>query len=164
MWCFMVLQQELVDKGFSISNVNKSDFNIYFVIGRACYEKYVDEYFGGWVDDFQIKMNTDAFNNAIMRSTFKKILLFDEIVGFFAFDELNDKIDGVSIQMIEKARNMGIGSYYLKHIHSLSERDKKPIFLKVFKSNPAQNLYRRFGFVVYNDSISHYFMKYTPTT
>jgi ribosomal protein S18 acetylase RimI-like enzyme len=158
----MLLQQELVEKGFSITDVDKSDFDTYFIIGRACYEKYVDEYFGGWVEDFQIKMNTDAFNAALKQSTFKKILLNDEIIGFFAFDELDEKIDGVSIQMIEKARNKGVGSYYLKHIISLSERDEKPVVLKVFKSNPAQNLYRRFGFKVYEDTYSHHLMRYDP--
>ena len=158
----MVLHQDLINMGFTISDVEISDFDVYFAIGRICYEKYVDEYFGGWVQDVQIKMNADAFNNAVKQTTFKKIVLNGIVVGFFAFDELNDKIDGVSIQMIEIARNMGVGSFYLTHIVSLSERDKKPIFLKVFKSNPAQNLYRRFGFEIYDETFSHYLMRYTP--
>jgi ribosomal protein S18 acetylase RimI-like enzyme len=153
----MVLQQDLINKGFSISDVDKSDFDVYFVIGRMCYEKYVDEYSGGWDEDFQIKMNTDAFNSALKQSTFKKLLLHREIVGFFAFDELSNKIDGISIQMIEKAQNMGIGSLYLGNIKALADKDRKSIFLKVFKTNPAQNLYRRFGFEIYDETFSHYF-------
>jgi len=158
----MVLQQELICSGFTISNVEKSDFDIYFSISRACYEKYVDEYFGGWVDDFQFKMNTDAFNKELKQSTFKKILLNNEIIGFFAFDELDEKIDGVMIQMIEKARNKGVGSFYLKHIISIADNKNKPIFLQVFKSNPATNLYVKYGFKTYDESISHYKMKYEP--
>jgi len=97
------------------------------------------------------------------QSTFKKILLNDEIIGFFGFDELSDKIRGTSIQMIEKARNMGIGSFFLNHITSLSKMDNKPVYLKVFKSNPAQNLYKRFGFAVFDETASHYLMRYGPS-
>ncbi|MDR2570268.1 MAG: hypothetical protein LBD23_08225 [Oscillospiraceae bacterium] len=51
--------------------------------------------------------------NACNQSVFKKIMLNDEIVGFFTFNELNDKIDGISIQMIKKVQNLGIGFFYL---------------------------------------------------
>ena len=93
----MNLHQKLLNYGFSISNVDESDFDAYYTISRVCYEKYVNEYFGGWIDDFQLKMNSDAFNKEIRQSTFKKILLKNEIVGFFAFDVLKDKINGVMI-------------------------------------------------------------------
>ena len=156
----MVLPQDLLNKGFSISNVDESDFNTYYAVSRACYEKYVDEYFGGWVEDFQIKMNTDSFNREIKQSTFKKILLNDEIIGFFAFDELDDKIEGVMIQMTEKARNKGIGSFYLEYIISIANNKNIPVFLQVFKSNPAQYLYERYGFKTYDETVSHYLMKY----
>jgi ribosomal protein S18 acetylase RimI-like enzyme len=159
----MVLSQKLIDKGFSISDVDNSDFNIYFSISRACYEKYVDEYFGGWVDDFQLKMNTDAFNKEMCQSTFKKIFLQDELVGFFAFDELDDKIGGVMIQMLEKAQGKGVGSFYLEHLTALSNNNNKPILLQVFKSNPAKYLYEKYGFKTYDESVSHYQMRYDPT-
>jgi len=159
----MVLLQKLIDEGFTILNVVESDFDAYFAISRACYEKYVDEYFGGWDDDFQIKMNANSFNKEIRQSTFKKILLNDEVVGFFAFDELIDKINGVMIQMIKKAQNKGIGAFYLEHIVSISNSKNKPILLQVFKSNSAQNLYKRYGFKTYDESFSHYLMRYDPT-
>jgi len=158
----MILQKNLADKGFAISSVDKSDFDVYFEISRACYEKYVNEYFDGWVDEFQLTMNTDAFNKEMGQSTFMKLLLNDEIVGFFAFDELGDKIDGVMIQMIETAREKGFGSFYLNHITSIANNTNKSIFLQVFKSNPAKNLYERFGFTIYDESISHYQMRYDP--
>jgi len=159
----MNLSQELINKGFKIQDVVEADFNDYYAVNKACYEKYVDEYFGGW-DDYnqQNKIQTEEFNKALKQSTFKKIIMFDEVVGFFAFDELEDKIDGVQIQMIDNAQNMGIGSFYLKHIISLSDKNNKPVFLRVFKSNSARDIYKRFGFCVYDENISHYYMKYEP--
>jgi len=45
----------------------------------------------------------------------------------------------------------------------LSKEIKKPIFLKVFKSNPAQNLYKQFGFETYSETSTHYLMKFDPS-
>lgn len=41
------------------------------------------------------------------------------------------------------------------------QTDPCSIDLRVFISNPAQNLYKRFGFAVYDKTRSHYLMKYT---
>ena len=45
--------QELMDKGFSIADVDMPDFDSYYHISRACYEKDVDEFFGGWVNEIR---------------------------------------------------------------------------------------------------------------
>lgn len=158
----MDLPFELINKGFSLCDVKPSDFIIYYTISRKCYEKYVNEYFGAWVEETQIKMNQESFNNEMKETCFKKVLRNDSIVGFLAFDVQDDKIDGIMIQMLESAQNKGLGSFYLNHITSLANHQNKPAFLRVFMSNPAQNLYKRFGFTVYDKTVSHYLMKYEP--
>ena len=158
----MKLDYELQNKGFSLSSIEPSDFEAFYNISRACYEKYVDEYFGGWVEEVQIKMNQDAFDKKMEASCSYKLLLNGLVVGFFAFDIQENRIGGVSIQMLEHAQNKGIGSFYLRHIISLANQQNKPIFLQVFMSNPAYELYKRFGFVVYDKTVSHYLMRYDP--
>jgi Acetyltransferases len=158
----MRLTIELINKGFSLKNVDIDDLADYLDVKRMCYKKYVDEYYGGWDENLQIKMNTDAFHNAMKESCFKKLLLNSVPAGFFAYDEQEDKIDGISIQMMEMAQNKGIGSFYLRHVTSISKESNKPVFLKVFKSNPAQNLYKRFGFQVYDETSTHFLMCYNP--
>ncbi len=158
----MDLTLELMNKGFSLCDVVSSDFTIYYTIARACYEKYVNEYFGAWVEEIQIKMNQESFNREMQETCFKKILLHGSIVGFLAFNVRDDKIDGIMIQMLGYAQNKGLGSFYLNHITSLANHQNKPAFLQVFMSNPAQNLYKRFGFTVYDKTISHYLMRYEP--
>lgn len=156
----MELTLELINKGFSLCNVDSSDFTVYYNIAKKCYENYVNEYFGTWVEEIQIKMNQESFQNEMKESCFQKILLNNAVVGFCAFDVKDDKIDGIMIQMLECAQNKGLGSFFLSHIISLANRQNKPAFLQVFMSNPAQNLYKRFGFTVYDKTISHYLMKY----
>lgn len=159
----MRLTDELISKGFSLQDVIIDDLGTYIDVKRVCYKKYIDEYYGGWIENIQIKMNTDAFNDMMKETCFQKLLLNNVSVGFFAYNELNDKIEGISIQMLEVSQRKGVGSFYLQYITSISNKANKPIFLKVFKSNPAQNLYKRFGFFKYNETKSHYLMSYNPT-
>ncbi|MFA6942017.1 MAG: GNAT family N-acetyltransferase [Clostridiaceae bacterium] len=158
----MRLPAELINQGFSLKDVSIDDLGNYLDVKRVCYRKYVDEYYGGWIENIQIKMNTDVFDNMMKETYFQKLLLNNVPVGFFAYNEQKDKIDGISIQMIEIAQNKGVGSFYLKHITSLSKDTNKPIFLKVFKSNPAKNLYKRFEFEIYCETVTHYLMRYNP--
>ena len=154
----MNLPKNLTDKGFTISAVSASDLNDYTLVKKHCYKAYVDEYYNGnWSDERQ----TDEFWHNMKFTCFMKISLHSETVGFFAFDEQEDKIGGITIQITKEARNHGLGSFYLKEIVSVSDASNKPIFLKVFKSNPAQNLYKRFGFTVYDETATHYLMKYS---
>lgn len=159
----MVLTDELIRQGFLLQNVNINDLDRYIDVKRTCYRKYVDEYYGGWIENIQIKMNTDVFLDMINNTCFQKILLNDLTVGFLSYDEEVDRIEKISIQMIGIAQHKGIGSLYLQHITMLSKETKKPIFLKVFKSNPAQNLYKQFGFETYVETSTHYLMKFNPS-
>lgn len=158
----MRLTVELINQGFSLQDVSINDLGKYIDIKRICYKKYVDEYYGGWIEDIQIKMNTNTFNDMMKETCFQKLLLNNVPVGFFAYNELDDKIEGISIQMIELSQRKGVGSFYLQYITSLSKKENKPVFLKVFKSNPAQNLYKRFGFDKYSETETHYLMRYNP--
>ena len=158
----MRLTDELINQGFLLQEVIIDDLNKYVDVKRCCYNKYVDEYYGGWIDNLQINMNTDAFKNMLKETCFQKILFNNVTVGFFSYNELEDKIEGISIQMTELAQNKGMGSFYLQFITSLSQKTNKPIFLKVFKSNPARNLYKRFGFDKYSETETHYLMRYNP--
>jgi len=151
----MILPSKLVQLGFALAAVNDEDYHDYFAVKKACYSTYVDEYFGGWIDEIQREMNAAQFQQAKMRSCFAKILLHGKTVGFFSYNEHEDKVDGISIQMLKQARNHGLGSFYLKHILSKN----KQIELTVFKSNPAKELYARHGFVIYDETASHYFMR-----
>lgn len=154
---------ELTDKmkssGFSLSSVCESDYPEYFKVKKICYKKYVDEFYGGWDDDVQLVKNKTSFENAFAFTYFSKIMLNDEVVGFLTYCEKADRISNVSLQMIPNAQNNGIGSHFLGCLVDLSDRTGKDIYLKVFKTNPAQNLYKRFDFIVYDETVSHYLMK-----
>ncbi len=158
----MRLSESLAQKGFSLADTEPEDFSIYLRIKKICYAGYVDRYYGGWIDEVQEKMNAATFGVMMKQSCFQKILLHGETVGFLAYHEMPDKIDGLSIHMMPEAQSQGMGSFYLDQIVALSQKQGKPAFLKVFRSNPAQKLYARHGFVVYDETATHFLMRYGP--
>ncbi len=91
---------------------------------------------------------------------FQKILLHDKVVGFFAYNEHADRISEISLQLIEDVRNKGIESFYLSHITSLSKDTDKPIFFNTYKSDPIQEIYKKFGFKIYDQSRTHFLMSF----
>ena len=156
----MTLPINLTEKGFAIAKTTNPDLQDYIAIKKHCYEKYVDEYFGGWVDEVAIEIDTKAFNKMIESTCFQKVMLHDNIVGFWGFDEKSDVIDEVTIQLITEVQGQGVGTCYLEQLVALSNKTIKPTLLRVFKSNPARVLYERFGFMVYDENASHYLMRY----
>ena len=159
----MVLPSNLTQQGFSIENVNTDDLQSHIQVITACAKKYVDEnheFYGKWNDENVV----NEFNDKIRRAFFRKLLLHRETVGFLAYDIKEDKIDGVSINLIEKARNNGIGSLYMKHIVTLAEEQSKPVFLEVMVTNPAVHWYMRLGFKHHRDLWGFHQMIYDPAT
>jgi len=158
----MILSKNLTNKRFTIAKATSLDLKDYISVKKHCYEKYVDEYYGGWVDDVQIEMNSNTFHEMMGATCFEKVMLNGKTVGFWGFDELDDAIDKITVQVISDVQGQGLGACYLEQLVVLSVETNKPILLQVFKSNPARYLYEKFGFVVYDETASHYLMKYVP--
>ncbi|MBW4843980.1 MAG: hypothetical protein KZY87_00140 [Lachnospiraceae bacterium] len=156
----MVLSEDLNGKGFSLQNVDIKDLEKYIDIKRICHKKYVDEYNDGWIEDIQIIISTNSFHRMLKYSCFQKILLYGNTVGFFAFHEQPDKIGEISLLLTESVQQKGIEAFYLRHITTLSRQVSKPIFLYIYKSDPAQDLYMQFGFIIYDQSRTHYLMSF----
>ena len=158
----MNLPSTAANKGFTLCDVSADDVHDYVRIMRLCLKPYIDEYpgiFGKWDEETVAKDFTDKMG----RTFFQKLLLHDETVGFLVYNVQKDVIDGISINLVEKTQNKGIGSAYLKHIIGLSEALGVPIHLYVMRANPAQHLYARFGFEVCDSQEAFIQMKYTPS-
>lgn len=154
------LPPELADKGFALCPASDADRNDFVRVKMTCYRKYVEEFYGNWDDADQIRRNTDLFYKTHTFTNFTKILLHDKTVGFFSYDIREEGISAVTLQMLEEARNLGMGSFILRHILDLGKQIGKPVYLRVFKTNPAKRLYERFGFTVYDETDSHFLMQY----
>ena len=81
-------------------------------------------------------------------------------VGYFKINELEDNIFLEGIYLHRDARSRGIGAQI---IQELSRTSEKPLALRVYKQNPAVNLYRRLGFVGVSEDQDQYRMTKAPS-
>ena len=155
----MKLTSDIENMGFSLADTNETDVDDYIRVKKVTYKKYIDEYtdfFGEWSDEIEF----NAFHSKCKLTFFKKLILNNEIAGFLNYNQKEDKFDDISIHIIEKAQNKGIGTLFITNLIKLSKDFGKPLFIEVVKSNPAQNLYKRLGFEIYKEDDVFYFLKY----
>ena len=78
-------------------------------------------------------------------------------VGFFMLREGRTTIFLADIQVLSRYRNLGYGTHFLELARDIARSRGFPtLWLKVFKSNPALNLYRRNGYVIQREEDSVY--------
>lgn len=157
----MKLTQELINKDFSLVDASRADIDDFFIIERATHKKYIDEhvsFFGGWNETIL----ADAFKAKLELTFFKKLLLHGDTVGFLNYNVKPDKINDVSIRVIDKAQNQGIGTWFLSNLIALSDEAQKPLFIEAIKTNPAQKLYIRMGLEIYEEKDVFYFFTHNP--
>ena len=83
------------------------------------------------------------------------ILVNGERVGFFSEGEnSSDCYRPNNICLKLDFRGKGIGRDILTNV--IEKHKGQDIVLRCFKSNPAQNLYKRLGFVVFDETQSHF--------
>lgn len=71
----------------------------------------------------------------------------EELIGFVGFRKNKGDFFLADIQIHEPFRNRGFGTKVLESALEIAkDRGYERIFLKVFKTSPALNLYYRFGF------------------
>ena len=156
----MELTPDLKNIGFCLKDMNESDLNDFLRVDKLTIQRYIDEYPDFFGNNYNLEIGTESFHQKVKFTFFKKLLLNDEVVGFMCYDRKEDKINKISIRIIEKAQNMGIGTLFVSHLVKLSERFSIPVYIGVIKSNPAQNLYKRLGFEFYTEEDIIYILVY----
>lgn len=141
---------------YTLRKYKEEDYEFVYHVKEVCYKKYVEEFFGAWDEKVQREMYKsylDACKNYI------EIIIVDgERAGFVdGHSTDNDNYEQGNICLLPEFRGKSIGSEYLRDV--LNKHKKQNIGLKVFKSNPAQNLYKRLGFEIVGETNSHYLMK-----
>ena len=145
----MKLTPDLEKMGFCLLDMNKTDLDDFLRIDKLTFQRYIDEYPDYFGDKYNSEIGTDCFHQKMKLKFFKKLLLNNEVVGFMNYDQKSDKTDDISIRIIEKAQNKGIGTLFISHLIKLSQEICIPIYIEAINTNPVQNLYKRLGFEFY---------------
>lgn len=128
------------------------DVDFVFELKKLCLKWYIEIVYG-WDAESQYNKTKNELNRNI---DYMKIICVDDMaVGVTAFFE-DDNCYRVGLTMIHPDyQNKGIGSDVIRGYINLAGKDNKRIIIKTYKDNPAQNLYKRLGFKVYNEDNTH---------
>ena len=141
---------------FSLREYCVEDYEFVYDAKKQGYKEYVELFYGKWDDVGQHEM----FENYLSaRQKFIKIIEVNgEKAGFIDVSETNDgELEIGNICLLPNFRGRGIGSVYFEQL--LKERENQTMKLRVFKNNPAQNLYKRFGFEITQETDTHFYME-----
>lgn len=127
---------------FQNNTCDENDSKVIFTLSEDLIDKY---------EDLE-KINYSKVINWVKENiqanikNYVKIIYMDKTIGYYKISFVENKYELDDFYIIEKYRNMGIGSFALKNIFKNTD---KPIFLYVFTKNiGAINLYKKFGFEI----------------
>ena len=131
------------------------DYEFVYEVKKNAYKKYVEQNWGSWNEEAQIKY-FDNFITNVRNDAF--IIIYEENkIGFYNGELLsNGNYEIGNICIIPQYQNMGIGSNILKA--KLEENKDKNIEIQYFKQNPVGKLYKRLGFTPNGETEYHYRM------
>ena len=99
--------------------------------------------------------NPRLFRNNFVARDYRVIKYQNEIIGFIKVVASPTDIYLGEIQIISSYQNRGIGTNILENIITRTRLRDKRLWLKVIKGNPAEKLYKRLGFTIFEESLTH---------
>lgn len=132
------------------------DYDLLFRLKEENFKKYIEECWGWDLEDQHRRLKEDLELNISRK---KIIMVNGNSVGVYATGYLDGDFFIEEINILKEYQNYKIGSRILTN--QLEENASKGIVtkLRVFKNNPAKNLYERLGFKVYKEIETHYYME-----
>ena len=102
------------------------------------------------------------FRSNFVPEEYQVIEVQQQLIGFIKIVASDKDIYLGEIQIVNQYQNKGIGTGLIQSIISQSAVNNQKVWLKVIKGNPAERLYRRLGFSVFDESITHRKMQIEP--
>lgn len=144
---------------FEFIKYNDGDYNFVYQAKKHGYKDYVETFYGKWDDNQQHEM----FNSYIetRKNYIEIVVLNGEKIGFIDANQIDGgEFEIGNICLMPEFCGKGFGTYYFEKL--AREYPNKVWKLRVFKNNPAQNLYKRVGFEITEETDTHFYMVRQP--
>ncbi len=130
---------------YTLERATKSDLDICDRIHTENMKEYVETVYS-W--------NPTLFRNSFVAKDYQVIKYQNEIIGFIKVVVSENSIYLGEIQIASNYQNRGIGTNILENI-TATKLNNQRLWLRVIKGNPAEKLYIRLGFTVFEESLTH---------
>jgi ribosomal protein S18 acetylase RimI-like enzyme len=148
------MKKEAFSTSVGFREVRQEDLEFLYQMHVVTMKKYVDQTWG-WEEVFQKKVFQDRFDPSELQ-----MITFNTVdIGVISLLKKKDEIFLRAIEILPQYQHSGIGSWIINGILQDAELHEIPVVLQVLKVNPAQNLYKRLGFHIIRETITHYVMR-----
>ncbi len=135
---------------------NSDDYNFLYELKKKTLKNYISKTWG-WDEEWQ----KDYFSKNFKPELIKIITILGKDIGCISILEEGEQYFLSLIEILPKYQNQGIGTKLIKEILSKAEKNNKLVYLRVLKTdNKAQNLYKRLGFLIEEQTETHIKMIY----
>ena len=123
-----------------------------------CLRRYVEQTYGPWDEDIQ----RARFDASFEPDEFQVISVGGHDAGFTALRHEPQEVQLFNIMIAPEFQNRGLGASVLRDVLAGARARRVPVRLQVMKVNPARRLYERLGFVVTEETPTHFRMVWKP--
>ena len=123
-----------------------------------CLRRYIEQTYGRWDDDIQ----RARFDASFEAGDIQIITVGGRDAGFTALRHEPKDIQLFNIMIAPEFQNRGLGTAVLRDVQAAARARRVPVRLQVMKVNPARRLYERLGFVVSEETPTHFRMVWEP--
>jgi ribosomal protein S18 acetylase RimI-like enzyme len=134
------------------------DYDFLYQVHCAALRPYIERTWG-WDESWQARYFQERFDPAKRQV----IRCADVDVGVWSVEERAEGLSLALIAILPRYQRRGIGSALMCRLLDEAEERGVPVTLQVLKVNPARALYERLGFVVTDETDTHYVMKASQT-
>ena len=131
---------------YTLRKASIEDLEILDRIHRSNMKGYVEQVYP-W--------NDRLFQDCFVPEEYQIIEISQQLIGFIKIVNSTTDIYLAEIQILKEYQNMGIGTSLIRSIIARAKEHNLRVWLKVVKGNPAEQLYKRLGFIVSKESLTH---------
>jgi ribosomal protein S18 acetylase RimI-like enzyme len=146
-----------VSEQITLRTAQPEDLEFLFELLKASLGPYVEQTYGPWQEDVQ----RARFFESTRPETHEVVECECRRIGCLKVERRPNEIRLQRVFLLPEFQNRGIGSRLVRELLSEARSGGLPIRLRVFKVNPAQDLYRRLGFTVTGETETHVLMEHS---
>ena len=144
---------------YQLRTATEADVPILYRIHRWTMFDYVNTIWG-WEEEDQERRFQDYFRNAHIQV----ITVNSRDVGFLDVARSHNYIEVRNVELVPTMQGQGIGTAIMEDVITEAGRESLHVKLQVLKRNQgAKRLYQRLGFIIWDETPTHYLMKLEAT-
>lgn len=141
---------------YNLRKAEETDIDFMLELKRVTLKVYIDQIWG-WEEEYQKNDTLECFNSGNT-----KIISVNEMsIGIVETNTVENTFHIVELEILPEYQGKGIGSAIISEIIETEKSKCREIEIGCFKINmSAIKLYKRMGFRIYNETDTHYLMKF----